>query len=194
MGGAFGRGTVFRLTPGPNGEWSETVLHSFQQDGRDGVIPRGGVIVDKAGSVWGTTSAGGENGGGTVFELTPGPNDTWSETLLSLFTTYPDPDRGSYQAGPYQPLSDLIFDKAGNIYGTTTSGGFKGNDGRAGTVFEVKPGPNGKWALTVLHIFTGGEDGGLPDARLMFDAAGNLYGTTVGGGGRPRRSAPEDGV
>ncbi|MGB8770724.1 MAG: choice-of-anchor tandem repeat GloVer-containing protein, partial [Candidatus Korobacteraceae bacterium] len=105
----------------------------------------------------------------TVYELTPNGSGGWTETVLYNFGSGTD---GS------EPLASLIFDSAGNLYGTTNSGGTYDY----GTVFELTPNGSGGWTETVLHNFGSGTDGFWPEANLIFDAAGNLYGTTVGGG------------
>lgn len=166
-GGTYGYGTVFRLTPGAHSTWSETVLHSFNSDGADGSQPEGGLILDEAGNLYGTTTFGGSYYQGTVFELSPGKNDTWVESVLHSFN---GTDGG-------RPAGCLIFDAAGNLYGTTT-----GTPPSRGSVFKLTSGSDGKWTETVLHSFTGGKDGGIPFGGLIFDAAGNLYGTTSVGG------------
>jgi uncharacterized repeat protein (TIGR03803 family) len=82
------------------------------------------------------------------------------------------------------PMSGVIFDSAGNLYGTAFSGGNSGalcSSSGCGTVFELSPGTNGQWTETVLHAFAG-NDGSSPYAGLVFDSAGNLYGTTMWGG------------
>ena len=173
-GGAYGYGTVFELTPAAGGTWTEKVLHSFNNEGTDGVNPQAGLILDAAGSLYGTTVQGGTgsscpNGCGTIFELTPAAGGTWTEKVLHNF----DGTDG------YQPYADLIFDAAGNLYGTTEAGGTYS----AGTVFELTPAAGGTWTEQVLHNFKDdGTDGIEPHAGLIFDASGNLYGTTFGGG------------
>lgn len=167
-----GCGTVFQLTVGKNGKWSERVLHSFRSDGRDGVGPGSGVIFDSLGNLFGTTLGGGADGAGTVFELMPDANGEWTEKLLHTFNS--DGKDGTL------PLAGVTFDTDGNVYGTTEAGGVY-NDG---TVFRLTPSKDGKWRETLLHSFVdNGKDGNSPDAGLIFDIAGNLYGTTVGGGG-----------
>ena len=169
-GGETNMGTVFKLTPGPNGTWSETVLHTFQNNGKDGSTPKGGVIVDKAGNLYGTTSMP----GGAVFELTPGPDGTWSETVLHTFGQSLGVD-GSF------PNGDLIMDKAGNIYGTTNAGGgYRPGYGSGGTVFELARASNGPWSYATVFSFNNKGGGSYPNAGLAMDAAGNLYGTTIG--------------
>ena len=164
QGGTHGRGTVFELTPQAGGGWTEKVLHSFNPT--DGYYPKAGLVLDAAGNLYGTTEQGGIYGGGTVFELTPTAGGGWMVTVLLNF---------NYTNGAY-PVASLIFDAAGNLYGTTTGGGYD-----LGTVFELTPQAGGGWTENVLHSFNG-TDGYNPYASLIFDAAGNLYGTTVYGG------------
>ena len=169
-GGSTGvGGTVFELSPGAGGTWTEQVLHSFGS-GTDGKRPLAGVIFDAAGNLYGTTNLGGTSASGTVFELTPAGGGTWTEKVLWSFGTGTDGNG---------PQAGLIFDAAGNLYGTT----FQGGTYTYGTVFELSPGAGGTWTEKVLHSFDqNGTDGAFPAAALIFDAAGNLYGTTSGGG------------
>jgi uncharacterized repeat protein (TIGR03803 family) len=168
-GGAYGYGTVFELTPGLNG-WTETVIYAFRGQG-DGVRPLAGLIFDGSGNLYGTTSAGGTgqcaDGCGTVFELVRASG--WTEQVLYKF-------KGSQGDGQV-PFASLIFDAAGNLYGTTGQGGA----GAGGTVFELAPSDDGQWSESVLYGFSG-PDGKQPIGGVTFDAAGNLYGTTVIGG------------
>jgi uncharacterized repeat protein (TIGR03803 family) len=157
-------GTVFALTHGKTG-WREQVLYSFL-GGSDGGVPFGGLVLDKADNLYGTTTQYGAAGHGAVFELKRGLGGFTESTLYS-FTGGAD---GSY------PEGGLIFDPAGNLYGTTSVGGTSS----LGTVFQLKPN-NGSWTLTTLHTFTGSPDGGVPEAGLVL--MGNaLYGTTFNGG------------
>jgi uncharacterized repeat protein (TIGR03803 family) len=131
-GGNSGSGTIFQLATRSNGTWRERVLYRFR-DGNDGSAPRGGVIFDAKGDLYGTASGGGTVGGGTVFGLKPTKQGhTWVFVTLYTFTGTPD---GSY------PTGSLIFDKTGNVFGTTQQSGNTGqncgHDG-CGTVFEVK--------------------------------------------------------
>ncbi len=168
-------GTVFELSPVPGGGWSETVLHSFNDDGTDGWTPLAGLIFDAAGNLYGTTGTGGTYHGGTVFELSPVPGGGWTETVLHSFGNGTD---GSGPGG-----GSLIFDATGNLYGTTTAGGtFTCPRDGCGTVFELTPTVGGAWTETVLYNFQRGSDGHVPYAGLIFDASGNLYGTTQEGG------------
>jgi len=154
---------------------SEQVLYSFCSTSGcgDGDQPTAGMIFDKLGNLYGTTTKGGFYGHGTVFELIPN-NGTWTEKVLHSFN--------ANGKDGYFPASVLIFDAAGNLYGTTVHGGSSTTcyDG-CGTVFELTPGTNGKWTEKILHEFNG-TDGDLPDSSLILDAAGNLYGTTFAGG------------
>jgi uncharacterized repeat protein (TIGR03803 family) len=175
QGGVYGFGTVFRLTLGTNGKWTEEALHNFNQNGKDGFYPSGGLIFDAAGNVYGITGKGGAYNYGTIFRLAPGTNGRWTETVLHSFNNKNGAD----------PQTGLIFDQAGNLYGTTLYGGASGtNCGQGcGTVFQLAPGTNGKWTEKVLHNFNNtAKDGNSPWAGLIFDAAGNLYGATAAGG------------
>jgi len=164
-GGTSYGGTVFKLTP----DGTETVLYLFCSQVRctDGAGPVAGLIMDKAGNLYGTTSSGGASESGTVFEVAP--NGT--ETVLYSFCSVAGCPDGS------GPVAGLITDKAANLYGTTGYGG----PGGGGTVFEVTP--NG--TETVLYSFcrqTNCIDGSRPGAGLIKDKVGNLYGTTESGG------------
>ncbi len=147
----------------------ETVLHSFGSVATDGTLPWSALIFDSTGNLYGTTSYGGVHGTGTAFKLSPNGSGGWTETALHGFGS------GTDASNPY---GGLIFDGAGNLYGTGYAGGIHGY----GAVFELSPNGSGGWTETVLHSFGGGTDGQGPDAGLIFDAAGNLYGTTVDGG------------
>jgi uncharacterized repeat protein (TIGR03803 family) len=173
IGGVHGEGTVFELMPRTGGGWTEKVLHSFNDNGIDGEVPYAGVIFDTAGNLYGITTAGGADGHGTVFELTPTAGGAWAEKILHSFNTTPGKDG-------YTPYGGLIFDTAGNLYGTTVTGGANTH---YGTVFELTPQTGGGWKEKILHSFNdNGTDGFAPFASLVFDTAGNLYGTTDQGG------------
>jgi len=187
-GGAYGYGVVFKLAPNTDGTWTESVLYSFT-GGTDGAYPFAGPIFDTAGNLYGTTSGGGldscsnayTKGCGVVFELTPNLDGSWSESVLYSFTGGAD---GA------QPEARLTFDAAGNLYGTADAGGLHLStkcpnepwgfnfDNGCGVAFELTPNPDGSWTESVLHRFTGGSDGGTTLGPLLFDAAGNLYGTS----------------
>lgn len=172
----YGCGTVFELSPGSNGKWTEKILHSFYNNGTDGTNPYIGVVFDAAGNMYGTTETGGTDtdecsfeGCGTVYKLSPAANGQWTEKILySFFFTAP--------SGVY-PNSLVVGSRA--LYGTTGSGGISA----WGTIFELTPG-NGQWSEAVLHSFSdSGQDGAVPDtASLVADRAGNGYGATSEGG------------
>ncbi len=151
----------------------ETVLYNFT-GGLDGAQPESSLTLHN-GNLYGTTQTGGILGYGVVFELSPNGSGGWNETVLHQFALgeIPPPDGGF-------PVSNVIFDSAGNIYGTTMFGG-PADCGDCGTVFELTPsGTN--WTQTILYNFTGGNDGLHPQSGLIMDAAGHLYGTTLKGG------------
>jgi hypothetical protein len=178
-GGAYqSYGTVFELSPSSEGNWSETILHSFNDNGRDGYEPEHGVALDAAGNVYGTTFTGGRGVGGiglgTIFELTPGADGTWRETIVHNF--------GSSPNDGYFPGAGLLLDGQGNIFGTTTFGGDCNSrfNGDCGTAYEVQPKTGGGWIETVLYTFPFDSD---VHSDLIFGRSGNLYGTTELGGG-----------
>jgi uncharacterized repeat protein (TIGR03803 family) len=198
-----GCGTVFKLSPKPakgcpagsnagNG-MCETVLYTFGSLTSDGVDPYAGLIVDEAGNLYGTTVYGGndDSGAGTVFELSrepaggcptgSNPGNGWCETVLYTFLE-------ELGADGQNPNGGVIIDKAGNLYGTTLSGG-KDQSVQEGTVFELSPEPVGGcaagsntgngWCETVLYSFgSQSGDGANPYAGVVMDSRGNLYGTT----------------
>ncbi len=151
----------------------ERVLHSFENT-PDGYSPAGPLVFDAAGNLYGTTAVGGANGSGIVFELMPNGDGTWTEVVLYTF--------GSQSNDGARPSSGLVFDSAGNLYGTTLDGGGPHCVGDCGRVFELTPNGDGTWTETTLYIFAGTPDGSYPTGGLIFDAAGNLYGTTYYGG------------
>lgn len=158
-----GCGTVFKVTP----EGTETVLYSFcsgeTETCTDGQLPPAGLILDKAGNLYGVTNVGGTNGLGIIFRI----SSTGVETILHNFAGYPNDGE--------HPLGGLIMDSARNLYGTTYEGGTD-NDG---VVFKL----NGAGTLSLLHSFEpSGTDGFWPFGSLLMDSAGNLYGTTDEGG------------
>ena len=170
-----GCGTVFELSPQADGKWKERVIHHFPRQGtEDGISPYGGLAMDSAGNLWGTTQFGGSAGEGTIFELTPGTGGAWAEKVAFSFSG----DNGDL------PYAGLTMDSAGNFYGTTYFGGANGT----GTVYRMTPQVNGSLNETVIHDFalcnqTECPDGFAPFGGLVFDAVGNLYGTTTLGGG-----------
>ena len=165
------------------GKPQEQVLYSFARSSDGGQNPVAGLIFDKAGNLYGTTEYGGSgtctasvaNGCGTVFELSPQSGGGWTQTVLYSF-------QNNGQDG-VNPRAGLVIDNAGNLYGTTYQGGGGNCTYGCGNVFELSPQSGGGWAETVLHTFqAAGVDGAAPLGGLIFDSAGNLYGTTYGGG------------
>jgi uncharacterized repeat protein (TIGR03803 family) len=177
-GGGYGFGAVFELAPGKGGTWSEKVLHNFDFTGGDGYYPYNGLIVDAGGNLYGTTEWGGAYNSGTVFQLIPGAKGKWTEKRLHNFN-----DNGK---DGYAPLSGLMRDAAGNLYGTTTLGGSSGTGcggHGCGIVFQLTPRAKGKWTEKMLHDFnSNGKDGYDPWGGVVSDKTGNLYGTTNAGG------------
>lgn len=190
-------GTVYELTQ-QNGVWTETVLYVFQGNAKnDGASPFGGLVTDRSGNLYGTTAYGGTGdcvllgskvGCGTVYELSPPAQQggAWTETVLYSF---PSSKYG------YVPWGDLVFDKAGNLYGATIFGGGKGTTcdpyyQYCGAVFELSPPKKkgGAWTEKVLHAFAGvptgkqSADGAEPNGGLVLDSKGAIYGTTYFGG------------
>jgi uncharacterized repeat protein (TIGR03803 family) len=166
-------GICFLIAARPASAGSQyKLIHRFSE--RNGAYPAAGLIFDAAGNLYGTTAFGGNYTGGTVFQLTPGKNGKWSGKVLHSF--------GARNDG-INPRASLIFDASGNLYGTTSNGGRYGGAQYGGTVFELTPNAGSdKWTEKVLHNFGAGRDGANPSASLLFDAAGNLYGTTATGG------------
>jgi len=167
-------GTIFRLTPGKTG-WTENVIYTFCSQAYSGWTPLAGLLSDTAGNLWGTTGNGGQNLGGTVFELTPSGN-SWTSNIVWSFCAI-----GGCFTGGANPLAGLIADDAGDLYSSTVAGGntehyCAGFPGGCGVVFELTP-SNGDWTEKVLHAFLGFE-GVAPVAKLIFDVDGNIYGTT----------------
>jgi uncharacterized repeat protein (TIGR03803 family) len=181
----FGCGTVFELAR-PHGQhvlWAERVLWSFGATNDDGECPLAGLLVDKRGNLYGTTESGGSNSVanscgesvfcGTVFELSPPTRQhaQWKERVLWSF--------GASQNGA-EPFAGLVADKRGNLYGTTAFGGVMFE----GTAFELSPPTrqHPRWKERVLWSFGEAGSGVQPQAGLLADKRGNLYGTTGGGG------------
>jgi uncharacterized repeat protein (TIGR03803 family) len=160
-GGAYGNGVVFKITS----TGTEQVLYSFA-GGTDGANPEGGLLLDSSSNLYGTTTAGGKSGAGTIFEITSGGE----EIILHSFTGGKD---GS------APEGALVMDSSGSLYGTTTAGGTYGN----GTAFKLTLSPKtGKWGKAVLHSFGESTDGTVPVAGVALDKSGNVYGTASAGG------------
>jgi uncharacterized repeat protein (TIGR03803 family) len=169
VSGGAGAGTVFKLIPTESG-YSETVLYSFL-GGYDGDGPFSGLVADKMGSLYGVTLGGGNGqcigGCGTVFKLTPKKSGYTKSTIYSFG---PGTDAST-------PLGTLVFDKKGALYGVTQYGGTQ-NDG---AVYKLTPSKSG-FSESVIYSFRNGEDGDFPQAGLVIDRQGSLYGTTFYGG------------
>ena len=165
-----GCGTVFMLTPNADGSWSHSVLYNFP--GGHLKYPLAGMVFDASGNLYGTThgTPGNVLGKpyGAVFMLQPSTGGVWNLTVLHYF-------KGTDGSNPY---ARLALDPAGNLYGTTESGGAFGH----GVVFKLAPSSDDSWKETVLHAFTGGDDGGGPESGVTIDSQGNLFGVTGHGG------------
>jgi uncharacterized repeat protein (TIGR03803 family) len=164
FGGANGVGVLYKLTRRESG-WKQSVLHTFR--GRtDGQYPVGGVVVDAAGNLFGSTFDGGVNGGGTVYEFSPSaaPGSKF-KTLHSFPGTY---------GGPYNKLTLAN----GNIYGFTEAEGANG----LGSVWVLTPAEGGGWTFTDLYDFVGGNDGAQPYGSVAVDSKGDIFGTANYGG------------
>jgi len=174
-GGTRGAGVVYELSPTTAGGWTETVLYNFKGGPDDGANPHATLMADSAGNLYGTTVGGGLNGAtcrtgcGTVYMLSAAAH--WQETVLYRFTG------GADGAVPY---AGVTMDSAGNLYGATIAGGLYGS----GAVYKLTPSSASAWTQTVLASFPGQPGGAAPYATPVLDAAGNVYGTTEGGGAR----------
>ena len=176
--GGAGNGTVFKLSH-PGSGWILSILYAFQ-GGNDGLGPESRVIFGPDGGLYGTTTSGGFQGYGTVFELRPPVTACksvicpWTETVLYRFQGGSDGIDPAY--------GDLTFDPMGNLYGTTSGGGLQLCGGNTcGVVYKLTR-SGGSWTESVLYSFTGGNDGGTPYSGVILDSTGNLYGTAYYGG------------
>lgn len=168
-GGEFNHGLVFGLLPVFVNGFFPFPTYSFQ-GGTDGAGPYGALVLDSAGNLYGTTAGGGLYGDGTVFKLTRNPPMVqWQKKTLHHF--------GAGGDGVY-PFLGVAFDAAGNLYGSTLQGG----TANFGTIYKLTPNPDGTWTENVIYAFQGGTDGQWPYGSVVVDAAGNVYGTTSGGG------------
>jgi len=165
-GGAYGYGGVFELTHNLDGSWTESVLYSFT--GGSSGPDWGGLAIDAASNLYGVDHGGGEYGVGTLFELSPNSDGTWTESVLHQFTGKRD---GDY------PYTTPIFDQAGNLYATAAGAGAYG----CGTVFKMTPGSNNHWTFRVIHQFMD-KPACSPWVGLTPDATGAYYGTTRNAG------------
>jgi uncharacterized repeat protein (TIGR03803 family) len=137
-GGVYNWGTVYELSPGQNGNWTESILHNFNLKAADGTNPAGAVSIDDSGNLYGTTLSGGLYTYGTIYELSPATGGDYSEKILHNFS-------GTLKSGALdgtdgrEPESALTLDGTGNLYGTTYQGGAFGGAFGYGTVFEITP-------------------------------------------------------
>lgn len=176
-GGANGTGVVFELSP-TGGEWTYKVLYSFgaYPNSGDGFGPNSTPVFDKEGNIYGITSEGGVpgcfEGCGTVYELSPAGDGSWTEKLIHMFPS--NTEDGELPTGGLLVLE-------GNLYGTTQNGGTAGS----GVLFKLSySSSKAEWSETIIHQFVGSKSGGsFPiNVVLITDAAHNIYGTTQGGG------------
>jgi uncharacterized repeat protein (TIGR03803 family) len=181
--GGNGDGSACELHPptSPGGTWTEKTFFEFNvANGQEPEYQGGGLTVDSSGNLYGTAPFGGLYGSGVAYEFSPpvagGP---WTQTILYSF--------GSNPLDAFGPLCKVVFDSAGNMYGTSSVGGAYGY----GTVWELSPPTTtgAPWTETILDSLTG-TNGLNSRAGVVFDKAGNLYGTTFGGG----TGNPEDGI
>jgi uncharacterized repeat protein (TIGR03803 family) len=161
FGARTGCGNAFRLSPQVGGPWTDKTIHNFY--GSDGCYPQSTLVFDSAGRLYGTAYSGGAYNQGVVFQLIPDSGGFWTRKDIYAFTGGKD---GA------NPLVGVTLDSAGNVYGTTSKGGAQGD----GVVFELVNKTASYWTERVLHTFEGyGSD---PEADVIFDAEGNIYGTT----------------
>lgn len=183
VNGSPNSGTIFKLVPPSDGigAWSFSVLYTFT-NGPDGGSPRGSLLFDSEGRLYGTTNSGGDSKCecGTVFQLTPPAGGTGSWSISTLHTFVGGTDGSGPQGG-------VIFDETGTLYGSTLGGGdpscTEGFGSGCGTIFKLVPNGDGSWAESVLYAFQGGNDGIWPASSLLF-LNDIFYGTTLYGGGK----------
>ncbi len=177
-GGAYGLGTIYKIHQA-GGAWDFSVIHAFTggADGGSGSAGRmilrkgrlyGALLFDRSGSVYGTTYYGGTNGIGAVYKLSPRLIGEWDENVIYSFQNGSDGN---------SPISNLVFDTVGNLYGTTSEGGLG-----SGAIFKLSPIGVRQWIETIVHPFQGAPDGGFAYNGMVVDRFGNFYGATVHGG------------
>lgn len=172
VGGASNRGTVFKLSRAGSG-WALTTLYSFTGQ-EDGGYAYSGVVFGPGGALYGTTGYGGQDDHGVIYRLQPSPTRCksalcpWNETVLHSFT-------GGPGDGEDPGVGNFVFDQAGNLYNATATGGYG-----YGVAYELSPSKGG-WTFKLIYDFSD-NDGFNTNSGLIFDKAGNLYGTTFNGG------------
>ena len=170
-----GCGTVFELS-NSGGTWTETILYTFT-GGADGAFPNSNLIFDASGNLYGEAFRGGNascnDGCGVIFELSPNSSGGWTETSAYSFTDTTD---------GLNPIGGLTFDASGNLYGTTVFGGTGACGIGCGIIFELSPVSGGGWSKTTVYNFSNGTGGFYPVGGVIFDSAGNIYGTLSQGG------------
>jgi len=174
-GGANRRGTIFQLTPPANAsdQWIETILYSFAAP-PDGSFPSSDLVMDSKGNFYGSTLQGGANNVGAIYRLSPPstPGDPWVETVIHSFS-------GTDGSSPF---GHLVVDKTGALLGTTSGGGAL----QAGTVYKLTRQSGDVWTHDILYTFSGGSDGGSPEAGITISPGGSVFGTaSTGGSGGP---------
>ncbi len=168
VGGAYGLGTVFRMFRSL-GEWKFQTVYAFR-DSPDGALPYGGLAIDHLGNLYGTTYYAGANDFGTVYQLTP-RNGRWIETVIYSFKGGSDGD---------SPISTLVTDAEGNLYGTTSDGGSPSCS--CGTIFKMSLSATGHWIESVMYRFPGTPNPGFAYNGMIRGGTGSFYGATVHGG------------
>jgi uncharacterized repeat protein (TIGR03803 family) len=171
VGGAFGKGVAFEMTPQNGGRtWAYQTIYAFK--GRpDAGFPYGGLARDERGNLYGTTYYDGQYNLGAVYQLSPRSGGVWKERVLYSF-------RGGLDGS--NSISNLVFDADGNLFGTTSEGGALGCG--CGAIFKLSPMGHGQWTESIEHAFTNSPDGSYPYAGLVGDGLGNFFGATVHGG------------
>jgi uncharacterized repeat protein (TIGR03803 family) len=170
VGGANGKGVAFELMRTATGAWKLKPIYAFRGQ-PDAGLPYGALSFDADGNLYGTSYYDGANGLGAVYQLTPGAKH-WKERVLYSFAGGAD---------GMNSISNVVFDSAGNLYGTTSEGGDPTCS--CGTIFELTPQQDGSWSETVVHRFAGAPDGASAYNGMVADPAGVFYGATVHGGG-----------
>jgi uncharacterized repeat protein (TIGR03803 family) len=168
VGGAYGSGTAYELSPVAGGKWKFTLLYAFKGQ-PDAGFPYGGLSMDAKGNLYGTTYYDGANDLGSVYRLSRQGN-AWRENVLYSFKGGSDGNNS---------ISNLVFDSAGNMYGTTSEGGAGCS---CGVIFKLSPAANGKWSENVAYRFQNTPDAAFAYNGMFVDSKGNMYGATVHGG------------